>query len=106
MAKPALRDPAPRVTRELAPKERVKALAEVAERLGALSQAGTSHEEVRKFLAHLEREIPAMSSFLHEERVDATNRPAEQGTRPAVLKRKVWGGNRTDRGGLALPSPS
>jgi transposase len=87
--------------RELAPEERVKAAAELAERLGALCQAGTSHEEVRKFLAHLGREAPAMFTFLADERVDATNWRAEQGIRPAVVNRKVWGGNRTDRGGRA-----
>jgi hypothetical protein len=30
--------------------------------------------------------------------VDATNWRGEQGVRPAVVNRKVWGGNRTDRG--------
>jgi transposase len=87
--------------RELAPEERVKAAAELAERLGALCQAETGHEEVRKFLAHLEREAPAMFTFLYDERVDATNWRAEQGIRPAVVNRKVWGGNRTDRGARA-----
>jgi transposase len=87
--------------RELAPEERVKAAAELAERLGALCQAEPGHEEVRKFLAHLEREAPAMFTFLADERVDATNWRAEQGIRPAVVNRKVWGGNRTDRGGRA-----
>lgn len=87
--------------RGLAPDERVKAAAELAERLGALCQAEPGHEEVRKFLAHLEREAPAMFTFLYDERVDATNWRAEQGIRPAVVNRKVWGGNRTDRGGRA-----
>ena len=87
--------------RELAPAERVEAAAELAERLEALCQTQTSHEEVRKFLAHLERQAPAMFSFLADERVDATNWRAEQGIRPAVVNRKVWGGNRTDRGGRA-----
>jgi transposase len=89
------------VARGLAPEERVKAAAELAERLEALCQAETGHEEVRKFLAHLEREGPAKFTFLYDERVDATNWRAEQGIRPAVVNRKVWGGNRTDRGGRA-----
>jgi transposase len=87
--------------RELAPEERVKAAAELAERLGALCQAEPGHEEVRKFLAHLEREAPAMFTFLYDDHVDATNWRAEQGIRPAVVNRKVWGGNRTDRGARA-----
>jgi transposase len=42
-----------------------------------------------------------MFTFLADERVDATNWRAEQGIRPAVVNRKVWGGKRTDRGALA-----
>lgn len=42
-----------------------------------------------------------MFTFLADERVDATGRRAEQGVRPAVVSRKVWGGNRADRGGRA-----
>ncbi len=87
--------------RELASAERAKAAAELAERLESLCRAETGHEEVRKFLAHLEREAPAMLTFLYDERVDATNWRAEQGIRPAVVNRKVWGGNRTDRGARA-----
>jgi transposase len=47
----------------------------------------------------LAKEAPAMFSFLADDRVDATNWRAEQGIRPAVVNRKVWGGNRTARGG-------
>lgn len=83
------------------PGERVEAAAELAVRLGALCEAKTSNEEVRKFLAHLGRQAPAMFTFLTEEGVDATNWRAEQGIRPAVVNRKVCGGNRTDRGGRA-----
>ena len=86
--------------RELAAEERIAAAAELAVRLEALCSTGTSHEEVRKFLGHLEKEAPAMFTFLADERVDATNWRGEQGIRPAVVNRKVWGGNRTDRGAL------
>ncbi len=40
-------------------------------------------------------------TFLRHERVDATNWRAEQALRPAVVNRKVWGGNRTDAGARA-----
>jgi hypothetical protein len=70
-AKALLKDA--RAASEFAPEERVKAAAELAERLGALCQAETGHEKVRKFLAHLEREAPAMFTFLADERADATN---------------------------------
>lgn len=87
--------------RELLPGQRAAAAAELALRLEELCAASTSHEEVRKFLAHLQRQAPAMFTFLLNDEVDATNWRAEQGIRPAVVNRKVWGGNRTDRGALA-----
>jgi transposase len=85
--------------RELAPEERAAAAVELAERLAELCQGRSSHEAVRRYLAHLAKEAPAMFSFLADDRVDATNWRAEQGIRPAVVNRKVWGGNRTARGG-------
>jgi transposase len=36
--------------------------------------------------------------FLIDPTIDATNYRAEQAIRPAVVNRKVWGGNRTWRG--------
>jgi len=39
--------------------------------------------------------------FLFDPTIDATNWRAEQAIRPAVLIRKVWGGNRTAAGGTA-----
>jgi transposase len=87
--------------RDLAPEARPAAAAELAERLDELCQARSSHEAVRRLLAHMAREAPAMFSFLGDDQVDATNWRAEQGIRPAVANRKVWGGNRTDRGGRA-----
>lgn len=39
--------------------------------------------------------------FLIDPRIDATNWRAEQALRPAVVNRKVWGGNRTWRGAQA-----
>jgi transposase len=39
--------------------------------------------------------------FLIDPTIDATNWRAEQAIRPAVVNRKVWGGNRTWRGATA-----
>ena len=39
--------------------------------------------------------------FLIDPRIAATNYRAEQAIRPAVVNRKVWGGNRTWRGAAA-----
>ena len=53
---------------------------------------------MRRFAAHLSVELPALFSFLFDPAVDATNWRAEQALRPAVVNRKVSGGNRTARG--------
>lgn len=49
-----------------------------------------------RFLRHLEKEQPYLFTFLHDPRaVEATNWWSEQAIRPAVVTRKVCGGNRT-----------
>lgn len=40
-------------------------------------------------------------TFLRHQGIDATNHTAEQAIRPAVVNRKVWGGNRTPVGAIA-----
>jgi hypothetical protein len=50
---------------------------------------------VQRFAAHLTREFPAIWSFFFDPTIDATNRRAEHAIRPAVVTRKVCGGNRT-----------
>ena len=47
---------------------------------------------------HLRRERDAMFTFLYCTGLDATNYRAEQAIRPMVVTRKVWGGNRTEKG--------
>jgi transposase len=47
---------------------------------------------------HLRRERDAMFTFLYCSGLEATNYRAEQALRPMVVTRKVWGGNRTERG--------
>jgi transposase len=54
---------------------------------------------VQKFAAHLEVEFPAVFTFLLDPTaIDATNWRAEHALRPAVVTRKVCGGNRSPRG--------
>jgi transposase len=53
---------------------------------------------MRRFAAHLATEWSALFSFLFEPTVDATNWRAEHAIRPAVVNRKISGGNRTRRG--------
>lgn len=53
----------------------------------------------RNFAAHLAVEFPAVFTFLLEpDAIDATNWRAEHALRPAVVTRKVCGGNRSARG--------
>jgi len=54
----------------------------------------------RRLFKHLRHERSALFTFLTADGVDATNWRAEQAIRPAVVNRKVWGGNRTDAGAV------
>ena len=56
----------------------------------------------RRFLNHLIRHRDQLLTFLYEEDIEASNWPAEQAIRPAVVNRKVFGGNRTWTGARAL----
>lgn len=48
-----------------------------------------------RFARHLEKHLYEWFWYLTDPAVDATNWRAEQAIRPAVVNRKVWGGNRT-----------
>lgn len=55
--------------------------------------------DVQRFAAHLSVEFPALFTFLLDPTsIDATNWRAEQALRPAVVTRKVSGGNRSWHG--------
>ena len=51
-----------------------------------------------RFAAHLQRNREFLFTFLSCPGLEATNWRAEQALRPAVVSRKVWGGNRTPQG--------
>jgi transposase len=55
----------------------------------------------QRLAAHLIRHQDQLFVFLEREDVEATNWPAEQGIRPAVINRKTSGGNRTAAGSQA-----
>lgn len=54
-----------------------------------------------RLAGHLFRHQHHLFTFLRREGIEATNWRAEQALRPAVVNRKVWGGNRTDAGAEA-----
>jgi len=55
----------------------------------------------RRLAQHLMRHQDQLFLFLERADVEATNWPAEQGIRPAVINRKTSGGNRTAEGSQA-----
>jgi transposase len=67
-------------------------------RLLDLLEAPGGLADCHRLAAHLTIEFPALFAFLSEPTVDATNWRAEQALRPAVVNRKVSGGNRSSRG--------
>jgi len=56
------------------------------------------HAGNERFAQHLWNHQDHLLTFLTIRDLDATNWRAEQALRPAVVNRKVWGGNRTDNG--------
>ena len=69
-------------------------IARLAARLGRPSRV----PDVQRFERHLQREFDAIWSFLYDPTLDATNWRAEHAIRPAVVTRKMCGGNRSWRG--------
>jgi len=49
----------------------------------------------QRLAKHLDRNFDCLFTFLYYPGLEATNWRAEQALRPAVVNRKVWGGNRT-----------
>jgi len=84
--------------RDLDAPQRAKAAADIGERFDLLFEQAHPHDANRRLIKHLRHERAALLSFLTIDGVDATNWRGEQGIRPAVVNRKVWGGNRSDRG--------
>lgn len=67
--------------------------------LNALIERPGRRRVARNFAAHLAVEFPAVFTFLLDpDTIDATNWRAEHALRPAVVTRKVCGGNRSARG--------
>jgi transposase len=60
-----------------------------------------TYEPNRRLAAHVDDHAMHWFWFLIDPMIDATNYRAEQAMRPAVVNRKVWGGNRTWAGARA-----
>jgi transposase len=70
-------------------------------RLDALLRWPRSNAANERLAAHLDKHRDDLFPFLELPWIDATNFRAEQAIRPAVVNRKVWGGNRTEAGAEA-----
>ncbi|MGH8997385.1 MAG: IS66 family transposase [Acidimicrobiales bacterium] len=84
--------------RDLPRRTRRAVAADLKELVELLGEAAHPYDANRRLMAHLANELDALFTFLTHDDVDATNWRAEQAIRPAVVNRKVWGGNRTWRG--------
>ena len=84
--------------RDLDAPGRARAVVDIGERFDLLFEQAHPHDANRRLIKHLRHERHALFTFLATDGVDATNWRGEQGIRPAVVNRKVWGGNRSDAG--------
>lgn len=84
--------------RDLPAAERRAVAVDLAERIDLIAEQAHPHPANRRLVKHLAVEADALFSFLYDSEIDATNWRGEQAIRPAVVNRKVWGGNRTWRG--------
>ena len=65
------------------------------DRLLALVRAPRAVPAYATLAKHLRRHLEQWFTFVFDPQVEPTNWKAEQAIRPAVVNRKVWGGNRT-----------
>jgi transposase len=71
------------------------------ERMMTLVRPAKTNAANERLAAHLQKHGSQLFTFLRHKGIDATNWRAEQAIRPAVVNRKVWGGNRTEAGAKA-----
>jgi transposase len=68
------------------------------DRLLALVRPRRAVPAYTRFAKHLRKHLEQWFTFVFDPSVEPTNWKAEQAIRPAVVNRKVWGGNRTRAG--------
>lgn len=71
------------------------------ERLWELLDRRRGVPEQATFANHLRNHAGELFAFVTDPSIEPTNWLAEQAIRPAVVNRKVWGGNRTEAGAAA-----
>ncbi len=86
---------------EVTPKQAAATAERLRLQVRRLTELPKTNEENDRFSRHLYANQHYLFAFLKDPALDATNHKAEQAIRPAVVNRKVWGGNRTPVGGEA-----
>jgi transposase len=86
---------------QLSPRGLAVAAGRLRERLWRLIEGPKRHAANERLAEHLGKHFDQLLTFLARPDIDATNWRAEQAIRPAVVNRKVWGGNRTWAGAEA-----
>lgn len=71
------------------------------DRLDQLTAATWDHPDARRLCKRLMRHRKELTRFLWDEKLDGTNNAAERALRPAVIMRKITGGNRSQQGAVA-----
>jgi hypothetical protein len=61
----------------------------------------SKHAEAKRLIKRLKRHRPELTRFLWDEQLDGSNNAAERALRPAVVMRKITGGNRSEQGAQA-----
>jgi transposase len=74
---------------------------ELKKQMQVLVEPIKTHTANERLAEHLWNHLGQLFTFLCHPDIDATNYRAEQALRPAVVNRKVWGGNRTESGAVA-----
>jgi transposase len=70
-------------------------------RLEALMKTADPHPDVQRLTKRLLRHQHELTRFLYEQKLEGTNNRAERALRPAVVMRKITGGNRSQSSAAA-----
>lgn len=90
-----------RAAGEISDESLAKTKEELQSRMNQRLEGQFTNPSNRRLAQHLRRHQDQLFLFLERQDVEATNWPAEQGIRPAVINRKTSGGNRTAEGSRA-----
>ena len=71
------------------------------DRLETMIAEPSEHADAKRLISRLKRHRRELTRFLWDEQLDGSNNAAERALRPAVVMRKITGGNRSEQGAQA-----